>query len=56
VDDELNKIWEEEIKTRQRVSERNNKEGDMNTTYFHVVANQRKRKTTIHVVEAPQGM
>jgi hypothetical protein len=25
----------------------------MNTTYFHAVANQRKRKTTIHVVEPP---
>jgi hypothetical protein len=25
----------------------------MDTTYFHVVANQRKRKTTIHAVEPP---
>jgi hypothetical protein len=31
-------------------------EGDRNTKYFHVVANQGRRKTTIHSVEGPDGM
>jgi hypothetical protein len=51
---ELNKMWEmEEIKARQRARERNIKEGDRNTKYFHTVANQ--RKTTVHDIEGPDG-
>jgi hypothetical protein len=52
----LNNIWDmEEVKARQRVREINIKEGDRNTRYFHVVANQRKRKTTIHSLDGSVG-
>jgi hypothetical protein len=54
--EELNKIWSmEEIKARQRARERDIKEGDRNIRYFHVVANQRRRKTTIHKMDDPAG-
>jgi hypothetical protein len=35
----------EEIRARQRARERNIKEGDRNTNYFHTVVNQRKKRT-----------
>jgi hypothetical protein len=51
---EMDNIWEiEETKARQRARERNILEGDKNTKYFHAVANQRRRKTTVHTMESP---
>lgn len=52
---ELDNLWAlEETKARQR-SERSIKDGDRNTRYFQMVANQR-RKTTIHAMEGPDGV
>ena len=44
-----------EIKAKQRSRDRNIKEGDRNTAYFHAVANQRRRKTLIHSLDGPNG-
>ena len=53
---ELKKIWlQEEIRAKQRSRDRNIKEGDRNTAYFHAVANQRRRKTLIHSLDGPNG-
>ena len=45
----------EEIRAKQRSRDRNIKEGDNNTTYFHALANQRNRKKRIKVLEGPDG-
>lgn len=53
---ELEKLWAlDEIKARQRLRERDIKEGDRNTAYFQAVANQRNRKKQIDVLWGPNG-
>lgn len=53
---EMSNIWlKEETKAKQRSRDRDIKEGDRNTAYFHVVANQRRRKTLIHSLQGPNG-
>jgi hypothetical protein len=54
---ELEKLWAlEEIKSRQRSRDRDILEGDRNTSYFHVVANQRFRKKRIDCLMGVDGM
>lgn len=53
---DLNKIRAiEEVKAKQRSRDRSAMEGDKNTKYFHTVANQRRWKTKIHMIEGPDG-
>lgn len=53
---DLNKIWAmEETKARQRSRDRAVKEGDRNTRFFQVVANQRRRETMIQSMVGPDG-
>lgn len=56
IHEEMQKIWlKEETKSKQRSRDRDIKEGDKNTAYFHAVANQRRRKTLIHTLDGPDG-
>jgi hypothetical protein len=53
---ELDEIWsQEETKAWQRSRDRQVVEGDRNTSYFHTVANQRRRKKNLSVLIGPNG-
>ena len=53
---ELDEIWKkEESALWQRSRDRKIKEGVRNTAYFHVVANQRRRKNHLSILEGPDG-
>jgi hypothetical protein len=53
---DLKSFWiMEETKAKQRSREKFILEGDRNTAYFHAVANQRRRKKMIQVLDGPDG-
>ena len=53
---EIDKIlMQEETKAWQRSRDRFIKEGDRNTSYFHAMANHRRRKKRIVVLDGPNG-
>jgi hypothetical protein len=53
---ELNTFWIlEETKAKQRARDMNIVEENRNTCYIHAVANQRRRKKLIHVLDGSDG-
>jgi hypothetical protein len=53
---ELDNLWvQEDTKTWQRSRDRKLVEGDRNTTYFHALANRRKRKKTLAILDGSDG-
>lgn len=53
---ELQNHWlKEEVKAKQKSRARDISEGDRNTTYFHAMANQRRRKMFIHSLDGLEG-
>ena len=56
IQEELEDISIEETKAKQRSRDRNIKEGDMNTAYFHAICNHKARKKTILSLQGPDGM
>ena len=50
-----NILNQEETKAWQRSRDRHIKEGDRNTSYFHALANQRRRKKRIAILDGPNG-
>jgi mannosylglycoprotein endo-beta-mannosidase len=53
---EMSNLWlREEVKAKQRSRDRDIKDGDRNTRYFHIVANQRRRKMLVHSLDGPDG-
>ena len=56
IKEDLTDIWKkEETAMWQRSRDSKIMEGDKNTTYFHVVANQRRRKNHLSVLREPCG-
>lgn len=53
--EELDFILKQETKAWQRSRDRFIKEGDRNTSYFHAIASQRRRKKKIVVLDGPSG-
>jgi hypothetical protein len=43
------------VKAKQRSRDRDIKEGDRNRTYFHSVANHRRRNMLVHSLDGPDG-
>jgi hypothetical protein len=53
---EMHNLWlKEEIKAKQRSRDKDIKEADRNTAYFHSVANQRRRKILVHSHDGLMG-
>jgi hypothetical protein len=56
IKNQINEIWQqEETKAWQRSRDRHILEGDKNTSYFHALANQRRRKKHLAILDGPNG-
>jgi hypothetical protein len=53
---EMSNLWlREEIKAKERSRDRDIKEGDRNTNYFHTIGNQKRRKMLVHSLDGLDG-